>query len=268
MTTFSLLLFPPPHSLFITTMSFVNLLSLTIAGYMELIDKHKRYGKFFYASSSNKSKNEENHRLLSRNGMLVFYAPSFIVTLVALATIPRQDLRFIMVEYVLVFHFSKRILEVLFVHKFSGFMMVNDAITIGASYCVSTTTMIYAQYVSQELPEPSIDLKRVGLVVFFIGITGNFYHHCILSSLRKKGDKVYKIPKGGMFDLIICPHYLFEIVEFIGVSCISQTTFTLCFTLGTIFLLITRSYATRKWYILKFGDTFRKDIKAIIPYLI
>ncbi|XP_076930216.1 uncharacterized protein LOC143594917 [Bidens hawaiensis] len=236
-------------------MSFVNLLSPTIGGYMELIDKHKRYGKFFYASSSNKYKNEENLKLLSRNGMLVFYVPPFIVTLVALATIPRQDLRFIMVEYVL------------FVHKFSGFMMVNDAITIGASYCVSTTTMIYAQYVSQELPEPSVDLKHVGLAIFSIGITGNFYHHCILSSLRKKGDKEYKIPKGGMFDLIICPHYLFEIVEFIGVSCISQTIFTLCFTLGTVFLLIARSYATREWYILKFGDTFRKDIKDIIPYL-
>ncbi|KAI3799586.1 hypothetical protein L1987_34885 [Smallanthus sonchifolius] len=268
MSIFSLFLFPSPPSLFITAMSVLNLLSLTISGYMEMNGKQKQYAKFFYdVGSSKKSKHEESRKMLSRNGMLVFYTPSFVVGLAALAILPRQDLRFSMVQYVLTVHFLKRILEVLFVHKFSGFMMVDAAITIGVSYCVSTATMIYAQYLSQELPEPSVDLKYVGIAVFLIGMTGNFYHHCILSNLRKKGDREYKIPKGGLFDLIICPHYFFEIVGFIGVSCISQTTFTLCFTLGTMFLLMGRSHATREWYCLKFGETFRKDTKAIFPYL-
>lgn len=80
-------------------------------------------------------------------------------------------------------------LQVLFVHKFSGSMMVNVAITIGASYGVSTDTMIYAQYLSQGSPEPSINLKYVGLGMFLIGMIGNFYYHYILSNLRKKGDK-------------------------------------------------------------------------------
>ncbi|KAF5770494.1 putative 3-oxo-5-alpha-steroid 4-dehydrogenase (NADP(+)) [Helianthus annuus] len=264
MAIFSLFLFPSPPSLFIMALSIIILLSLTISGYTEMNGKQKQYAKFFDTISSKK---EENNKLLSRNGMLVFYTPSFIVCLAALTILPHQDLRVIMVEYVLTLHFFKRILEVLFVHKFSGFMTVDAAITIGVSYCVSTATMIYAQYLSQELPEPSVDLKYVGLVVFLIGITGNFYHHYILSNLRKRGDKEYKIPKGGLFDLIICAHYFFEVVTFIGVLCISQTTFTLCFTLGTIFLLMGRSHATREWYISKFGEKFRKDIKAIIPYL-
>ncbi|KAK9061375.1 hypothetical protein SSX86_018556 [Deinandra increscens subsp. villosa] len=266
MAIFSLFLFSSQPSLFVTLMSILNFLSLTTNGYMELNGKHAKYAKFFDDPSKN-SKSVENHQIQSRNGMLVFYTPSFIVGLVALSILPRHDLRFNMLAYVLTIHFFKRILEVLFVHKFSGFMMVDVAITIGVSYCVSTATMIYAQYLSQGLPSPVVDLRYVGIAMFLIGISGNLYHHYILSSLRKEGDREYKIPKGGLFDLIICPHYFFEVVEFIGVSCISQTMFSVCFTLGTIFLLLGRSRGTREWYVSKFGSSFRSDIKAIIPYL-
>nr|XP_043631131.1 very-long-chain enoyl-CoA reductase-like isoform X2 [Erigeron canadensis] len=259
--------FPPPPSLLVNAVSIVTLLCLIAGGYMEIGGKSKQYAKFFDPNTNKISKVEENRKLLrSRHGMLIFYTPSFIVGLVAFAIFPYQNLRFLILLYVLNIHFFKRILEVVFIHKFSGFMMRNVAITIGLSYTVSTATMIYAQYLSRESPEPCVDLKYVGEGMFLIGIIGNFYHHYILSKLRKNGNKEYKIPTGALFDLVICPHYFFEIVEFIGVSCISQTMFSFCFTLGTIFLLIGRSHATRKWYILKFGETFRKDIKAIVPY--
>lgn len=158
-------------------------------------------------------------------------------------------------------------LKVLFVHKYSGSMALETAITICSSYTISTWTMIYAQYLSEEHNEPTIDLKYVGIVLFIIGIVGNFYHHHILSNLRTKGNREYKIPKGGLFDLVICPHYLFEIIEFIGVSCIAQTTYALAFTLGTMFYLTGRSYATREWYLLKFGEKFGSDVKVLIPYV-
>ncbi|KAL7611886.1 hypothetical protein Lser_V15G08322 [Lactuca serriola] len=267
--TLSLFSFPSPPSLFANAMSIFNLLALITSGYMELIGKNKQYAKFCDNddTGSNKPKAKEKLKLPSRIGMLVFYTPSFLVGLASFTFFPHQDCRFLMVISVLTIHFFKRILEVLFVHKFTGSMMLKDAITIGLSYGVSTATMIYAQYLSQECPEPAFDLKYVGLVVFLIGITGNFYHHYILSSLRKKGDREYKIPKGGLFDVVICPHYMFEIVEFVGVCCICQTGCTFCFTLGTMFLLMGRSYATRKWYVSKFGGMFGKDVKALIPYL-
>nr|GEW68170.1 very-long-chain enoyl-CoA reductase-like [Tanacetum cinerariifolium] len=254
-------------SILVTIMSIVNLLGLVMSGYMEMSGNNKQYAKFFDANASNISKHDEEHKLPSRNGMLVFYTPAFVVGVVAFTFFPHHDTRFVMVIYVLTIHFLKRILEVLFVHKFSGSMMLNAAITIGVSYAVSTTTMIYDQYLSQESPDPSIDLKYIGLGIFLIGITGNFYHHYILSNLRKKGNKEYKIPKGGLFDLVICAHYFFEIVEFIGVACISQTISSFCITIGTVLLLMGRSHATRKWYVMKFGGKFRKDIKAVIPYI-
>ncbi|XP_068650567.1 uncharacterized protein [Aristolochia californica] len=156
--------------------------------------------------------------------------------------------------------------QVLFVHKYSGAMILASAIPISLSYFLSTVTSIYSQYLSQQLPEPEADLKPVGVVLFLIGIAGNFYHHYLLSNLRGKEDRGYKVPKGGLFSLVICPHYLFEVVGFVGVSCFSQTLYTFCFTLGSFFYLLGRSHATRKWYIARFPN-FPKQIKSIIPYV-
>ncbi|XP_071707558.1 uncharacterized protein [Rutidosis leptorrhynchoides] len=261
-------LFPPPSSWFVTLMSILSCLSLANGGYMEIKGKHMPYSKFFNVMATKKPHKDREIKLASRNGMLLLYTPAFLVGLVCFASSLNQGLRLVMVISVLTVHFLKRVLEVLLVHKYSGSMALDAAIPISLSYTISTATTIYAQYLSQPFHEPLIDLKYAGTTLFAIGIVGNFYHHCILSNLRKKGDKEYKIPKGGLFDLVICPHYMFEIVEFIGVFCICQTTFSLSFALGTMFYLIGRSYATREWYVAKFGNKFNKDVKALIPYIL
>jgi len=157
--------------------------------------------------------------------------------------------------------------QVLFVHKYSTSGVVLDsAILISSSYFSATSSMIHGQYLTQGFPEPQVDLKYPGVLLFLLGIFGNLYHHLLLASLRTKSDKEYKIPKGGLFGLVICPHYLFEVLGFIGILFISQTLYPLCFTVGTIVYLMGRSYATRRWYLSKFED-FPKDVKALIPYV-
>lgn len=148
-------------------------------------------------------------------------------------------------------------------------MDIESTITIAVSYFLSTVTMIYSQHLSQGFPDPSIDLKYVGIGLFLLGISGNFYHHILLSRLRtnnKESEKQYKIPQGGLFNWVICPHYLFEIIGFLGVSCISQTLYSFSYAFGTAFYLMGRSFASRKWYEDKFDD-FPKSIKALIPYV-
>ncbi|MBA0725564.1 hypothetical protein Golax_022143 [Gossypium laxum] len=88
-------------------------------------------------------------------------------------------------------------------------MSLDTMIIILVGYFFVSLSLIYTQTFNQGLSEPSIDLKYLGVVLFLIGISGNFYHHYLLSKLRTKGDKEYKIPKGGLFELVICPHYLF-----------------------------------------------------------
>jgi len=153
---------------------------------------------------------------------------------------------------------------VLFVHRYSGGMEVESLIPITLSYFTSSVFIIYAQHLAQALPEPEIDLKYPGIALFVVGISGNFYHHRLLSKLRSKNDKEYKVPKGGLFDLVICPHYLFEILGFLGISLIAQTLYAFSFFVGTTLYLMGRSYVTRRWYLSQFKD-FPKDVKALIP---
>ncbi|KAJ9553776.1 hypothetical protein OSB04_017821 [Centaurea solstitialis] len=248
-------------------MTVVSFSSLTNAGYKEIKGKHMQYSKFLNVGVAEKEKEKEGVKLSSKNGMLLFYAPSFCMGLTSFFVFQHHDPRFVLFVSALTIHFFKRVLEVLFLHKYSGSMALESAIVVATSYALSTATMIYAQFLSQDAPEPSVDLKYVGLGLFMIGIMGNLYHHWLLANLRKKGDKGYKIPEGGLFDLVICPHFLFEIFTFVGISSISQTPYAVFFTLGTIFYLTGRSYATREWYLSRFGDKFPKNVKAIIPYI-
>lgn len=145
-------------------------------------------------------------------------------------------------------------------------MILGSTILISIFYFAAAVSMIVVHYLSLGLPDPSIDLKYIGLIMFVVGIFGNFYHHNLLSKLRKDKDKGYKIPNGGLFNLVICPHYLFEIMIFVGLSFISQTPLAFACTFGDSMYLIARSYETRKWYVNKFED-FPKSIKCVIPYV-
>ncbi|KAF3449684.1 hypothetical protein FNV43_RR10415 [Rhamnella rubrinervis] len=205
-------------------------------------------------------------KLPSRTGMLLLYVPVFLAPLMSLVLFPHEDIRVLLLSSALAIHFFKRVFEVLFVHNYSGGMVLDSVIQISSGYFLATTSMIYGQHLTQGLAEPAVDLKYYGVVLFLIGITGNFYHHYILSQLRRNGEKEYKIPKGGLFGLVICPHYLFEIIGFLGFSFISQTLHAFSVATGAIFYLLGRSCATRRWYISKFED-FPQDVKALIPYV-
>ena len=258
-------------------------------------------------TSSSSSPQPQKHPLgsfSSRTGMLLLYTPAFLAAASSFFVLPSDDLRFLLLKSALALHFFKRIFEViitflpsdafrrtpytysldldqllpilswthfveqvLFIHKYSGEMAIDSALTITTSYFSSTALMLYSQNFTLGLPEPGFDLKPLGIVMFVVGIVGNLYHHVLLAKLRSEdGTKEYKIPKGGLFDTIICPHYLFEILVFWSFFMVSQTIYSFSFAMGTTFYLIGRSYATRRWYLSKFDD-FPKHIKALVPFV-
>lgn len=238
---------------------------MTRAGFDEIKGKHMQYSKFWNVNPSKEK--EKKIQLSGKSGMLLVYSPAFLAGAASFFVFRHDSLRITILQFALTLHFFKRIVEVLFVHKYSGRMILDSAIHICLSYFLFTTTLLYAQQLTLGLPEPPIDLKYLGIALFLIGITGNFYHHYILSKLRENGNKEYKIPEGGLFGLLICPHYLFEIIGLCGISLISQTLYALCFTLGSGFYLIGRSCATRRWYLSKFED-FPQHVKALIPFVL
>ncbi|KAK9283325.1 hypothetical protein L1049_011564 [Liquidambar formosana] len=216
-------------------------------------------------SNSNKPTSKQV-KLSGRTGMLILYTPSFVAAAASFCLFPHGCFRFMLLNSALTIHFFKRIFEVLFVHKYSSSMVLDTVILISPSYFATTANMIYAQRLAPQFPEPLIDLKYPGTALFLVGIFGNFYHHYLLSKLRGKDDKGYKIPRGGFFNLVMCPHYLFEILVFFGLSFISQTLYSFSVAISSALYLMGRSYATRKWYLSKF-ENFPEEVKALIPYV-
>ncbi|XP_065871547.1 steroid 5-alpha-reductase DET2-like [Euphorbia lathyris] len=265
MEAMSKFLFPAPSNWFVSAMSVVSLVSLANAGLSEIRGNSMKYSKFF---NETEKKNKKIHKVSGRNGMLIAYTPAFMSAVASFAIFPDEGVRALLVKSALTFHFFKRILEVVFIHKYSGGMEVETAIPISLSYLISAVTMVFAQHLTQGYAGPEIDMSYPGIVVFLIGMSGNLYHHYLLSKLRsdKDKDKEYKVPRGGLFKLVICPHYMFEIIGFWGVSFMSQTLYAFCFTLGTTLYLMGRSYATRRWYLSKFED-FPINVKALIPFV-
>ncbi|KFK25833.1 hypothetical protein AALP_AA8G168100 [Arabis alpina] len=264
-------LYPPPPSILLNSMSVVGLAALAKIGWSEIKGNHLKYSKFNNASSSPQTQPQKQSfgTISSRTGMLWLYTPAFLAASASFFVLPSDDLRFLLVKSALALHFFKRVLEVLFIHKYSGGMAVDSAFVITSSYFSSTVLMLYSQNFTLGLTEPGFDMKFLGIVMFVVGIVGNLYHHILLAKLRKEEDgkkKEYKIPKGGLFDTIICPHYLFEIIVFWSFFMVSQTIYSLSFAMGTTLYLVGRSYATRRWYLSKFDD-FPKHIKALIPFV-
>lgn len=250
-------IYPPPPSLFTTAMSVVSVATMANGGLSEARGFHQQYSKFALTP---------NKKVPSRTGMLLLYSPPFLAGVASFLIFPEGGLRFLVLRSAICLHFFKRILEVLFVHKFSGGMGVDSMVVVSLSYFLSTAALIYSQHLSQGLPEPPVYLLYPGIALFLIGMAGNLYHHILLSRLRQEGDRDYKIPKGGLFGWVVCPHYLFEVIDFVGITFISQTVYSCSWSLGIFFYLLGRSYATRRWYTSKFED-FPEDVKALIPFI-
>jgi very-long-chain enoyl-CoA reductase len=77
----------------------------------------------------------------------------------------------------------------------------------------------------------------------------------------------YKIPEGGLFGLVTCPHYLFEVLGFWGIAIVSRNLLPLTCALNTTCFLAGQASATTRWYVGKFGEKWPKERKHMIPFM-
>ncbi len=111
-----------------------------------------------------------------------------------------------------------------------------------------------------------------GLVLFLIGMFGNFYHHWILRSLRPDKTYAFKyvLPTGALFNYLITPHYFFEIISWAGICVAGNNDYYFwCVLLAVTIYLITRSMLTKKWYLEKMSEHQKiiKQRKIMIPFI-
>ena len=126
------------------------------------------------------------------------------------------------------------------------------------------------QFTNEWLTDPRF---IIGLSIYFIGFILNVHSDAIIRNLRSKeeverGDKVYRIPQGGLFKYVTNPSYFSEIISFLGFAIAT-------WSLGAVFVLavtaanlIPRAFQTHKWYKKKFGDEYPANRKVLVPFII
>jgi 3-oxo-5-alpha-steroid 4-dehydrogenase 1 len=149
-------------------------------------------------------------------------------------------------------------------------------------------------------------LVPLGIAIWAVGLAGNIYHDDVLRAIRrdasrkkpapkktpvKKGratgaaaaaakkkkeaegkeeKKVYAIPEGGLFGLVLYAHYFCEWVEWCGfwlvggMACIPARNFVL----NELATMLPRAWNGWFWYVDRFGRERIGDRKAAIPFLI
>lgn len=148
------------------------------------------------------------------------------------------------------------------------------------------STLGYITYISLKDNNPSsAELPTLCdwlfFVIFLISSYIQLQSHVILAQLRsdknsKDGSpsqKDYHIPKGGLFGLIVCPHYLTEIIIYFVLYLLSPKNGSYSFSWLNIALFVAANQvvaalATHRWYRHKFGDKFSPQVKALIPFVL
>lgn len=239
----------------------------TLGGLGEVSGDNAGYSKFAHA--------DKKFKVASRPAMLTLYAPSYVVgmyaMMVAYLSTTGNGREFFFASLV-AFHYGKRCLECVRVHKYSGTMDGDVMCGISFFYTLTTIILTYQQahVVAYDHPLDSVMLYA-GTVLFFVGQLGNLYHHVILANLRSQpgeggADKKYVIPTAGFFKYVTMPHYFFEVVAWFGLACVGQQLNCFLTVAGMISYLSGRSFATTKWYKTKFPD-YPPERKHLIPFL-
>eukprot|EP01084_Bolivina_argentea_P248454 415621_1 len=149
------------------------------------------------------------------------------------------------------------------------------ALLIAGTYSTNSAFILYYQLLKGSANNYINCTKSliIGSVLYVIGEIGNYYHHYLLRINRlsnnknqQEKQKQYVIPYGGVFRYVWCPHYLFEILSFIGMSVTSKHLNAYSITLLTSSYLCGRAMSTKEWYHQKFGQQC-PERKAIVPFL-
>src|SRR5262249_55630374 len=107
----------------------------------------------------------------------------------------------------------------------------------------------------------------LGLLLFALGFLTHVRADAALRALRAPGTGGYSVPRGGLFDLVSCPNYLGEIVEWTGYALLTWSPAAASFAVWTAANLGPRAIAHHKWYGERFQD-YPRGRKAIVPWLL
>ncbi|CAL8329261.1 unnamed protein product [Merluccius merluccius] len=107
----------------------------------------------------------------------------------------------------------------------------------------------------------------VGLSLFSAGLIINIHSDTLLGNLRRPGELVYKIPRGGMFELVSGANYFGEILEWCGYAVATWSLPAAAFCFFTACNLGPRAIQHHRFYQQQFKD-YPPSRKALIPFIL
>ncbi|KAI0484416.1 3-oxo-5-alpha-steroid 4-dehydrogenase [Xylariaceae sp. FL0804] len=228
-----------------------------------------------------------------RIGWLTMEAPGFITLLYIMKTLPAEhgitDLPWqnkVLAALFVIHYIYRALLFPLIQPSMSPIHILVWLFALAFQLCNATAIgswlAAYGPTTKEEWEAQSSVLQfSIGLVVFYVGLTGNYFSDEELREirrgelrrqerLRKQGqtvEKHYEVPQNGLFRYMLFPHYFMEWVEWLGywiaagVSCAPARIFLV----NEFFAMLPRAVSGGKWYKQKFGEDEIKGKYVIIP---
>uniref|UniRef100_A0A4W4FUT2 Steroid 5-alpha reductase C-terminal domain-containing protein n=1 Tax=Electrophorus electricus TaxID=8005 RepID=A0A4W4FUT2_ELEEL len=171
------------------------------------------------------------------------------------------------------FHYIKRLVETIFVHRFSHGTMPLKTIIRNCVYYWGFSAWL-AYYINHPLyTPPSFGERQVNYaIIIFLCEAGNFSIHWSLSSLKGGGAKCRRFPHPSknpftwLFFFVSCPNYTYEVGVWVGFSIMTQCVPVVLFTLIGFVQMTIWAKGKHRAYTREFKDypTFRMPILPFV----
>uniref|UniRef100_A0A1B6D543 very-long-chain enoyl-CoA reductase n=1 Tax=Clastoptera arizonana TaxID=38151 RepID=A0A1B6D543_9HEMI len=170
-------------------------------------------------------------------------------------------------------HYAKRILETLFVHRFSHATMPIMNLFKNCSYYWLFTAYV-AYHVNHPLfTAPSNAQVYFGFIAFILSELGNLSIHLALRNLRPPGTNVRKIPVATgnpftkLFNFVSCPNYTYEFYSWLSFTVMTQCLPAGLFALAGMYQMTVWALGKHRNYKKEFQN-YPKRRTAILPFII
>ena len=112
----------------------------------------------------------------------------------------------------------------------------------------------------------------IGMAIYLFGYIMNIHSDAIIRNLRSKeevanGERVYRIPRGGLFRYVTNPSYFTELLSFTGFAIATSSPGALFVLVVSTANLVPRAFQIHQWYLDKFAD-YPQDRKVLVPYIV
>ena len=170
----------------------------------------------------------------------------------------------------IIFHYSKRVLESIFVHIQINTMEFKMFLIECLYYII-----YFGMYVQKQIFNIEKELEnRISyfyILLFFISEINNYHCHMILRKIRLKNNNNREIPKGNIFNYVYCANYFWEICSWLFISLFSAIKSIYFFTIMGGIVMTLWALEKKDFYnkmIFKKFNRINNKKKAIIPFII